>query len=153
MDDSSVPVECPDNLEEMMEAWTSSTEETIGWRLLCNSAIHTAKDLIPGTDTHDCAASRALEEKILKETKSGKGIDTPALYIDGIYIGGSSEPVTIDQHRSTRCAGIPAEPGTYVITLASGDEPRFLSESTGGWFKDQNPSYSAEVVERNWVWL
>lgn len=161
MDDSWVPVECPDNLEEMFEAWSACKENNVGWCLLCNSAIRTAEDLLPGTSTHNCDAGRELEEKIRKVAQQSTDIDVSlgepsatvrgVSYIDGICTGGFSDPVTIDQLRSTRCDGIPAEPGIYVITFASVDEPRFLKESTGGWFKGKNPSYSPDVVERNWV--
>ena len=159
MDDSWVPVQVPDNLEEMFEAWSASKEENVGWCLLCNSAIHTAEDLIRDTSTHNCTAGRALEEEIQKEHNNvsdvtlgePSGAFRGVSCIDGICTGGFSEPVTIDQLRSTRCSGIPAKPGVYVITFESGDEPLFLNESTGGWFKGQNPSYSPDVVERNWV--
>jgi hypothetical protein len=67
MKEDWVPINCPDNLEEMMENWAYSREEKVGWCLLCNSAIRTAEDLIHGTDTHNCEAGRALEEKIARE--------------------------------------------------------------------------------------
>jgi hypothetical protein len=64
MKDDWVPIQVPDNLEEMFEDMTSDASEKVGWCLLCNSAIRTEADLIPGTDTHDCEQGRALEAEI-----------------------------------------------------------------------------------------
>jgi|SRR5665213_92642 len=66
MKDDWVPINWPENLEEMMENWAKSREENVGWCLLCNNAIHTAEDLLPGTNTHNCEAGRALEEEIAR---------------------------------------------------------------------------------------
>lgn len=66
MKDDWVPLDCPENLDEMLENWANSRDENVGWCLLCNSAIRTAEDLLPGTSTHNCEAGRALEEKIAR---------------------------------------------------------------------------------------
>jgi hypothetical protein len=61
MNDDRIPIQFPRNLEEMLDRWTSSEAENIGWCLLCDSPIRTESDLIPGTDTHNCARGQELE--------------------------------------------------------------------------------------------
>ena len=56
-----VPIRIPANIDEMLEHFVEHRGEVIGWCLLCDSAIRTEDDLLPGTDTHDCEAGRALE--------------------------------------------------------------------------------------------
>jgi hypothetical protein len=64
MQKDGVPIQVPENLEEMLEAWTSYAGENVGWCLLCNGPIHTEADMIPGTNTHDCEQGRAFESGI-----------------------------------------------------------------------------------------
>lgn len=64
MNDDWVPVQFPDNLEDMFEAMTSYEGDKVGWCLLCNAPIHSEADIIPGTSTHDCEQGRALEAEI-----------------------------------------------------------------------------------------
>lgn len=59
-----VPIQVPPNLEEMFQHWVDSDEPNVGWCLLCDSPIRTVDDMIPGTNSHNCAAGRALDEKI-----------------------------------------------------------------------------------------
>jgi hypothetical protein len=70
--------------------------------------------------------------------------------IDQVPIAGLSEPVTIAELCRTRCAGVPTNAGIYLIERRSDDRPVFVS-STGGWFKDQDPNCSSDVVRSNWV--
>lgn len=51
----------PANIDEMILKWASSTEDSIGWCLLCDSPIPSEDDMIPGTNTHDCEAGQALD--------------------------------------------------------------------------------------------
>jgi len=67
-----VPIELPENLEEMFEHWAESDRPNVGWCLLCDSAIGSADDLIPGTSTHNCEAGRALDEKIRGAEQAAK---------------------------------------------------------------------------------
>jgi hypothetical protein len=67
-----VPIKFPDNLEEMLDAFANCTEERIGWCLMCNRAIRTEADLIPNTNTHNCAAGRALEAKIADQARQDR---------------------------------------------------------------------------------
>jgi hypothetical protein len=69
MNDDWVPLEVPDNLDEIFEAMASYSGEIVGWCLLCNSPIHSESDFIPETSTHDCAAGRELEAKIASQKK------------------------------------------------------------------------------------
>jgi hypothetical protein len=64
MNEDWVPIQFPDNFEEMFEAFANYSEERIGWCLLCNRPIHTEADFISGTNTHDCEAGRAFEASI-----------------------------------------------------------------------------------------
>jgi hypothetical protein len=64
IEDNWVPIQVPDNLEEMFQAWVDAPEPNIGWCLICNSPISTADDLIPGTNSHNCVEGRALDAKI-----------------------------------------------------------------------------------------
>ena len=66
MNDDWVPVEFPNNIDEMLTAWTESTEPNVGWCLLCNSPIRTEADFIPETNTHDCEAGREFEAEIAR---------------------------------------------------------------------------------------
>ena len=70
MNDDWVPVQIPDNLEEMFAAFANDTEEKVGWCLLCNSAIRTEDDMIPNTNTHDCPAGREFEAQHAPQKKS-----------------------------------------------------------------------------------
>jgi len=56
-----VPIRIPANMDVMLEHFVEHRGEVVGWCLLCDSAIRTEDDLLPGTDTHDCEAGRALE--------------------------------------------------------------------------------------------
>jgi hypothetical protein len=64
MNEDWVPLQVPDNLEEMFEAMTSYAGDKVGWCLLCTASIHSEAEMIPGTSTHDCEQGRALEAKI-----------------------------------------------------------------------------------------
>src|ERR1039458_3117171 len=59
-----VPVEVPDNLEEMLLEWSACEQPNVGFCFLCRQPIPSAANLIPNTNTHNCEAGRALEEKI-----------------------------------------------------------------------------------------
>lgn len=59
-----VPIQFPDNLDQMFQNWSDSEELNVGWCLLCDQPIRSAADLIPDTSTHDCSAGRALEVRI-----------------------------------------------------------------------------------------
>jgi hypothetical protein len=73
------------------------------------------------------------------------------LHIDGICLDGFSQPITIDELRRTRCSGVPESPGAYLIVRSSDSTPDFLSVSTGGWFKGQDPNAPLDVVRAHWV--
>lgn len=61
MNDDWVPVELPDNFDQMWEDMCRSRESRIAWCMLCNRPIRTEQDFIPGTNTHDCDAGRQFE--------------------------------------------------------------------------------------------
>lgn len=57
------PIRIPANMDAMLEHFVEHRGQVLGWCLLCDSAIRTEDDLLPGTDTHDCEAGRALEAR------------------------------------------------------------------------------------------
>jgi hypothetical protein len=56
-------IKISESIEEMFQSWIDDPEPNIGWCLLCNTAIRRKDDLIPGTNTHNCANGRALKAK------------------------------------------------------------------------------------------
>jgi hypothetical protein len=58
--DDRVPIQIPDNMEEMLLNWASYSGPSVGWCLLCDGPILTENDLIPGTNTHNCAEGQSL---------------------------------------------------------------------------------------------
>lgn len=67
-----VPIQLPQNLDQMLQNWIESEEPNVGWCLLCDQPIRSAEDLLPGTSTHDCTAGRALEERIESSVQGTK---------------------------------------------------------------------------------
>jgi hypothetical protein len=59
-----VPVRFPPNLMEMLDNWESCPDENVGWCLLCDGPIHSEKDLIPNSNTHNCPEGLSLESRI-----------------------------------------------------------------------------------------
>jgi len=73
MQDDWVPLEVPDNLDEMFEAMTRYSGEKIGWCAMCNGPIHSDSDLLPETGAHDCEGGRAFEAQHAPKKKSWCG--------------------------------------------------------------------------------
>lgn len=48
-------------------------------------------------------------------------------------------------------AGVPLQPGVYIILRPSQDQPRFVPTSVAGHFKGKDPSVSIPDLERAWV--
>jgi len=63
MKEDWVPIQWPENLDEMLEDMNRSRESRVGWCLLCNSPIRSEDDFIPNTNTHNCEAGRLHEAK------------------------------------------------------------------------------------------
>jgi hypothetical protein len=51
-------------IEERLSEWFASDRESIGFCCLCGNPIPTEDDLIPETNTHNCAEGRSFREKI-----------------------------------------------------------------------------------------
>ena len=51
-------------IEEKLSEWFASDRESIGFCCLCGNPIPTEDDLIPETNTHNCAEGRSFREKI-----------------------------------------------------------------------------------------
>jgi hypothetical protein len=58
-----VHLEVPENMEEMLLKWTNFDRPTVGWCLLCDGPILSEENLIPGTNTHRCAAGWRFERE------------------------------------------------------------------------------------------
>jgi hypothetical protein len=54
----------PPEINQKLGEWAASERESIGFCCLCGNRIPTEGDLIPDTNTHDCAEGRLFEEKI-----------------------------------------------------------------------------------------
>lgn len=67
------PLRAQENLEEMLDAWQAYEGPNVGWCLLCNNAIKSHDDLIPGTNTHDCVEGRRLCQEDGSHTLCGLG--------------------------------------------------------------------------------
>jgi hypothetical protein len=48
-----VPIKVPENLDEMFKHWIECDEPNVGWCLLCDRAIRSKDELIPGTNSHN----------------------------------------------------------------------------------------------------
>ena len=46
---------------------------------------------------------------------------------------------------------VPSCSGVYMVVRSTKTAPRFLSEGTGGYFKEKNPNVSIEELQANWV--
>jgi hypothetical protein len=58
---------------------------------------------------------------------------------------------TVADLQATRCASVPREPGVYVVLREPIDSPKWLTKSSGGWFKKKDPTVPATMLEANWV--
>lgn len=46
---------------------------------------------------------------------------------------------------------VPQLPGVYVVMRNNANQPEFLTQGTGGFFKEKNPNVSIDELKRNWV--
>jgi hypothetical protein len=68
MSDKTAPIKFPVNIVEMIEAWVTADQPSIGWCLLCNRPIKKEAELIPGTNIHGCPEGRSFKETIPPES-------------------------------------------------------------------------------------
>lgn len=52
MDEDWVPIQPPDNLEEMIESWLAYEGESVGYCFVCASVIKSESEIIPGSNDH-----------------------------------------------------------------------------------------------------
>ncbi len=58
---------------------------------------------------------------------------------------------SIRRLRGTELASVPEGGGVYAVLRESDDPPQFLTRSTGGWFKGEDPSVPISVLRDKWV--
>jgi hypothetical protein len=46
---------------------------------------------------------------------------------------------------------IPDAPGVYIVLYTSDEPPEFLETSTGGWFKERDPTFEVDELEARWI--
>lgn len=51
----------------------------------------------------------------------------------------------------TESSSVPDGGGVYAVLRESDDPPQFLTRSTGGWFKGEDPSVPVPVLRAKWV--
>lgn len=68
--------------------------------------------------------------------------------IDDIRKAGFEGFVAISSLRRSNCREVPNEPGVYLVLRPNNRRPEFLSESTGGHWKEQNPTVAIEPLSR-----
>lgn len=61
MKEDWVPIELPENFDEILEKMSNSREPRVGWCFLCGGPIRREDDFIPNTNTHNCDAGRKFE--------------------------------------------------------------------------------------------
>jgi len=69
----------------------------------------------------------------------------------GIADQGFSGFLTVSHLQASRLADVPKGAGVYVVMRPAAGRPRFLSTSTGGWFKDSDPTVPVSVLEARWI--
>jgi hypothetical protein len=58
---------------------------------------------------------------------------------------------TVSELQATRCDAVPREPGVYVVIRESREAASWLRKSSGGWFKQKDPTVPAATLAVNWV--
>ncbi len=71
--------------------------------------------------------------------------------IENIRQAGFDGFVAVSKLQTSKCSEVPEEPGIYLVLRPSKTRPDFLGESTGGFFKEKNPTVEIETLEQNWV--
>jgi hypothetical protein len=61
--DDWVPLQVPENMEEMLLHWANYEGPKVGWCFLCDRPILSEDDFIPETNTHNCAAGWRFERE------------------------------------------------------------------------------------------
>ncbi len=59
--------------------------------------------------------------------------------------------VTVAELQRSACRDVPNEQGVYLVVRPTIRPPEFLSQSTGGHFKDKAPTVSVAELQRQWV--
>ena len=59
--------------------------------------------------------------------------------------------ISVQDLFESNLAVVPREPGVYAFLREDESSPQFLEISSGGHFKDKNPTVDLETLEDNWV--
>lgn len=70
---------------------------------------------------------------------------------EGLIKAGFEGFLTIQALRDGHINRVPAGGGVYVVLRESKTAPTFLKNSTGGWFKEKDPSVTENVLRARWV--
>jgi len=73
------------------------------------------------------------------------------MLLDGIDMARFTNAGTVADLYVNRCADIPQVAGVYVVVRPAGLEASLDARSSGGRYKERDPSYSEDVVAANWV--
>ena len=74
--------------------------------------------------------------------------------LDSLQAAGFTGFHTIGELRTSSLKEVPRQKGdigVYMVLRPSTEKPTFLAQSTGGRFKQRNPSVSQDVLLDNWV--
>lgn len=69
----------------------------------------------------------------------------------GMADQGFSGFLTVSDLRASRLAEVPKVAGVYLVIRSVTGEPTFLTTSTGGWFKGNDPTVPVAVLEARWI--
>jgi hypothetical protein len=64
MDEDFVPIQPPDDLDEMIESWLAYEGESVGYCFVCDLPIKNEFDIIPGTNDHRCARKKSMRRQV-----------------------------------------------------------------------------------------
>lgn len=70
---------------------------------------------------------------------------------DRELLEGFSEPMTFEELRAGRHSAPPCRPGVYAVVYAGSGAPRFMTMSTGGWYRGLDPHVPLAELGVRWV--
>lgn len=71
--------------------------------------------------------------------------------LESIKAEGFQGFITVRQLRASGLQTVPTKPGVYLVLRTTADVQTFLEKSTGGWFKEEDPTVTFDELHKNWV--